>query len=153
MPSHWIGVMSASPWSRSATWRDDVHDEGPRLYDSDDEDTDQSAVQDVGESFDNLVVDHNRPIRICLWRREETAIRHRNPLSCPALHSSIRTMVVDSLHCWYLLSAIPRARLVANRGPQRARSRLAQSGEAANSVQKTRSLLPQLTECGMNSSH
>ena len=49
--------MSASPWSRSASWRDDVHDERPRWCDSDDEDTDQSKCrefftpQEAGEEF------------------------------------------------------------------------------------------------------
>ena len=50
-------VMSASPWSRSASWRDNVHDEGPSWYDSDDEDTDQSKCRELftpeeaGEEF------------------------------------------------------------------------------------------------------
>lgn len=49
--------MSASPWSRSTSWREDVHDEGPRWYERDDEDTDQSKCRDfftleeAGEEF------------------------------------------------------------------------------------------------------
>ena len=83
----------------------------------------------VGKTFDNLVVDHSRPIRICFWRRsEETAIRHRNPLICRALHSSAHHgRRLFALMVFGHLSGIPR--VVANRGPRRARSRLAQSGE------------------------
>ena len=106
-----------------------------------------AAVQDVGETFDNLVVDPSRPIRICFWRRsEETAIRHRNPLICRALHSSVRTMVVDSLHCWYLgifqrylghvWWQIVDHNVLGVDSPNR-------ESLVANSVQRMRSLLPQ----------
>ena len=41
-----VCVVAASPWSRSAPWRDDVHVEGPRWYDIDNEDADQSKCRD-----------------------------------------------------------------------------------------------------------
>ena len=80
-----------------------------------------ATVQDVGETFDNLVVDHSRPIRVCFWRRsEETAIRHRNPLllSSSSLQCPHHGRRLFALLVFGHLSAKPRARVAANRGPQ-----------------------------------
>lgn len=59
-------------------------------------------LHDVG-AFDLLVPTAAKPLRVLFWRRsEETSTRHRCPLLSPRIHTSLYTLIVDTLHAWYL---------------------------------------------------